>query len=270
MTLVLGVDAAWSPKNPSGVALVAVGRDRPRLIRAAPSYGHFVQASPPERWSEQIDTRISFGELLAEAGRIGGEDVGVVAVDMPVAHTPVREPRSCDKAISKTFGARWCSTHSPTKERPGAVSDEFLKDAIKAKLSLRTTADTVPCLGSLLEVYPHVALLGLCRAERRLPYKLSKRAKNFRKLSPRKRLDAVMDEWSTIVGCLKARIDMQFDLDRGIAGLRLWKAWEDVIDAIVCCWVGSEWLSGRGVAYGNEDAAIWVPVDSQETNKNVA
>ena len=47
MGLALGIDAAWSLKNPSGVALVATGPNRPRLIRAAPSYEHFVHGAPP-------------------------------------------------------------------------------------------------------------------------------------------------------------------------------------------------------------------------------
>jgi hypothetical protein len=68
-----------------------------------------------------------------------------------------------------------------------------------------------------------------------------------------------MDEWSKIIVCLESRIDTDLNLDRGIKGLRVWKAWEDVIDAIVCCWVGVEWLAGRAKAYGDDDAAIWVP-----------
>src|SRR5512147_2695782 len=101
MALVLGIDAAWSAKNPSGVALVATGPNQPLLIRAAPSYQDFAQGTPPEDCGTQIDPHNSLAELLTEAQRIGGETVSVIAVDMPVALSPVRGRRCCDNAISK-------------------------------------------------------------------------------------------------------------------------------------------------------------------------
>jgi predicted RNase H-like nuclease len=260
MTLILGIDAAWSRKNPSGVALVATGPNRPRLVRAAPSYEHFIRGTPPEHWGERIYTQVSLAELLAESQRIAAEDVGVIAVDMPVAHTPVRAPRCCDRAISITFGARWCSTHSPTKERPGAIGDDFLRDSVKAGFSLRTDASDKPCRGALLEVYPHVALLELCNSQFRLPYKLSRRRAYWRNLSPEQGREEIRHEWDRILASLKTKIDLNLTIDCAGKPLRCWKAWEDVIDAIVCCWVGLEWLAGRATAYGDDDAAIWGPV----------
>ena len=41
-----------------------------------------------------------------------------------------------------------------------------------------------------------------------------------------------------------------------LAGL---KSYEDALDALVCAWVGTEYLAGRATAYGDCDAAIWVP-----------
>jgi predicted RNase H-like nuclease len=217
-----------------------------------------VRGAPLEQWGERIDSRAALPELLAEAQRVAGEAVSVIAVDMPVALEPVRHRRCCDKAISVAFGARWCSTHSPTQERPGTISDVFYRDAVKAGFSLRTTSSdgTGP---ALLEVYPHVALLALCGSKYRLPYKLSKRRNNFPALDPGRRLEAVNEEWNKILGCLKARIDMDLEIACAGEGLRCWKAWEDVLDAIVCCWVGLEWLSDRAEPYGDSNAAIWVP-----------
>ncbi len=37
------------------------------------------------------------------------------------------------------------------------------------------------------------------------------------------------------------------------------KAQEDMIDAIVCAWVGITALAGDAEAYGDADSAIWVP-----------
>lgn len=224
MGLVLGIDAAWSSKNPSGVALVATGPDRPRLVRAAPSYGHFVLGSRPEYWGERIDSRASLAELLAEAQGVAGEAVSVIAVDMPVALTPVRAPRCCEKAISKAFGGRGCSTHSPTKERPGTISDVFFDDAVRAGFSLKTTSSD-GAGAALLEVYPHVALLALCNSQYRLPYKLSRRRAYWPERSPEEGRAEIRCEWDRILACLKSKIDMDLEIDHGITGLRAWKAW---------------------------------------------
>jgi predicted RNase H-like nuclease len=269
MGLVLGIDAAWSPKNPSGVALVAAGQDIPRLVRAAPSYEHFMRNAPPDQWGERMDSHLALPELLAEAQRIAGEAVRVIAVDMPVALTPVRSRRRCDKAISTLFGANWCSTHSPTKERPGTISDVFLNDAVNAGFSLKTTGsgDASP---ALLEVYPHVALLALCNSQYRLRYKLSRRRTYWPDRSAEEGREEIRREWVRILTSLKSKIDMDLEIDRHIKSQRAWKAWEDVIDAIVCCWVGLEWLSGRARPYGDVEAAIWVPASQQGSVCDVA
>jgi predicted RNase H-like nuclease len=258
MSLILGVDAAWTAHNPSGVALVSTDCDPPKLIRASPSFEDFVLGSGPKAWCSSQDLRASLGDVLSKAADLGGSVVTVIAVDMPIAHGPVRARRRCDTKVSKAFGARGCSTHSPTEQRPGKVSDAFYEEAKAAGFALKTLGSGKDG-AALLEVYPHVALLALCRAERRLPYKLSRRRKNFPKLDPTRRLEAVRVEWEKILGRLKREINIDLGIDGKIKTLRSWKAWEDVIDAIVCCWVGLEWLRGRARPYGDEIAAIWVP-----------
>lgn len=39
------------------------------------------------------------------------------------------------------------------------------------------------------------------------------------------------------------------------------KRYEDVLDAIVCGWVSVCFVEGAAEAYGDESAAIWVPMD---------
>jgi len=257
MACVLGIDAAWTAHNPSGVALIST--EPPKLIRALPSFEDFIVNTEQHDWGRQHDFRASLEDVMREAEAISGSDIGVIAVDMPIAHQPVRVRRRCDTAISKAFGARGCSTHSPTEQRPGPVSDALYQEATAAGFALKT-AGSDGVSPALLEVYPHVALLALCGAERRLRYKLSKRAKNFSGLrDARARLEAVRCEWNRILGCLKREIDFSLDIGDGIRTLREWKAWEDAIDAIVCAWVGLEWLRARARPYGDEVAAIWVP-----------
>lgn len=37
------------------------------------------------------------------------------------------------------------------------------------------------------------------------------------------------------------------------------KAFEDMLDAVVCAWVGVRVLAGTAQPFGDEDAAIWIP-----------
>ena len=39
------------------------------------------------------------------------------------------------------------------------------------------------------------------------------------------------------------------------------KRYEDSLDALVCAWVGVEYLAGRTLPLGDGDAAIWCPMD---------
>jgi predicted RNase H-like nuclease len=37
------------------------------------------------------------------------------------------------------------------------------------------------------------------------------------------------------------------------------KSVEDMLDALICAWIGNEHLEGRTVGLGDATAAIWVP-----------
>ena len=37
------------------------------------------------------------------------------------------------------------------------------------------------------------------------------------------------------------------------------KSCEDTLDAVVCAWVAMCALEGRGVSFGDESSAIWIP-----------
>jgi predicted RNase H-like nuclease len=258
MDCVLGIDAAWTNKNASGVALVVTDGGHATLIRAAPSFEDFILGTEPQAWRGHHDHRASLRDVLRKAEEIGGAPATVIAVDVPLAHEPVRARRYCDNAISRTFGARGCSTHSPTEQRPGKVSDALYEDAQRAGFVLKTLGSSMDG-GALLEVYPHVALLELCGAERRIPYKISRRRRYWPEASPAERLANIKQSWDEVVRRLSQRLDLDFAIDCAGKRLRYWKAWEDVIDAVVCAWVGLEWLRGHARPYGDRIAAIWIP-----------
>jgi predicted RNase H-like nuclease len=255
---VLGIDAAWTVTNPSGVALLTTDTNPPRVLQASPSFEDFVRKTMPDAWCGKYDAKASLADVLVAAKEMGADAIDVIAVDMPLAHQPVRGRRRCDQLISRSFGARGCATHTPTTSRPGIVSDSLLREARQAGFNLVTEASHRP-ERALLEVYPHVALLELCNAGYRVPYKLARRARYWPEASAADRLSTIVVSWKRVLRRLNERLDFDFAVDCTDRPLQFWKAWEDVIDAIVCCWVGLEWLSGRARPYGDEIAAIWVP-----------
>jgi predicted RNase H-like nuclease len=258
----LGIDAAWTLTQPSGLALV--GRDATgwRLIAAAASYRHFFAlkdgglalrerpiGSPPDALSR-----------LESATQLNGRAVDLVAIDMPLAHSPIRERRHSDNEVSRAYGKRKCGTHSPSTMRPGEMSDKLNEGFTRAGYPLQTRAIAPP---GLIEVYPHTALVELAGAPERLRYKASKVRAYWPALSAHERRECLYDQWRTIVDLLEREIRgvraalPELPLDASAVEV---KAYEDALDAVVCAWVGICALEGRATPLGDEDSAIWIPL----------
>lgn len=258
--VVLGIDAAWTAGQPSGVALAVLEAERWQLRAVAPSYDHFLnQAAGVACDAPPRGSLPEAPALLAAAEALAGARVDLVAIDMPLARTPIVARRASDNAITRAFGGRYCGTHSPSAMRPGPLSDGLRAGFEDAGYPLRTAHAQA---GGLVEVYPHPALVVLARAPRRLPYKASKTRSYWPDESLAARRVLLAAEWARIVGLLATRIDgveaalpPLSDDASGVAR----KAHEDMIDAIVCAWVGITALGGQADAYGDAESAIWVP-----------
>lgn len=252
--VVLGIDAAWTPSQPSGVALVERGKAGWRLAFAASSYAGFCA------------DRVATGALLADAGALlsrseslAGRRPDVVAIDMPLARTPITMRRAADNAVSAAYGARHCSTHTPSAMRPGPISDRLTEDFCRLGFPLATDTLTTP---ALVEVYPHPALVELTGAARRLPYKVGKIRNYWPEASSSERRSKLIGCWRGIVAALQAEIENVANTltpPPPDAPARTLKAFEDQLDAVVCAWVGICVLEGRARPFGNADAAIWIP-----------
>lgn len=259
--LVLGIDAAWTEREPSGVALVGRSASRWQLLAVAASYDHYraKAAVDPSAGDRPRGTRPDAGKLLLSSSALAGAPVDLVAIDMPLARRPITCRREADDAVSRAYGARKCGTHTPNPARPGAVSED-LRTAFEAAGFSLCTADLL--LPGLLEVYPHPALVELAGAAERLPYKQGKTRAYWPGLTPPERRVRLFDEWTAIVELLDreiAGVSSALQLpDLAAPGWAL-KAFEDCVDAVVCAWVGACALEGRAIPFGDHEAAIWVP-----------
>ncbi|WP_375451533.1 DUF429 domain-containing protein [uncultured Devosia sp.] len=255
MQSVLGIDAAWTTTQPSGVALVAADGDSWRLLAVGSSYGAFYRRAGLADAADAFDAT----RLLAAAAALTGHPITLVAADIPLAYQPINARRASDNAVSRLYGARHASTHTPSVTRPGALADRMTADFAAAGYPLRTAA---PVDFGLIEVYPHPALIELAAAPRRLPYKIGKTAKYWPGLPLADRRANLLAQWRIIVALLDARIAgvaAALPLPSPDASGRQLKAWEDALDAVVCAWVGMTALTGRALPLGDHHSAIWVP-----------
>lgn len=261
MRAVLGIDAAWTSTQPSGVALVVGSVGNWSLLRVASSYQAFYCTDATDRIPQRpAEGAADVRRLLDTANSLAGYTLDLIAIDMPLSLAPVRGRRTSDNLVSTEYGARQCATHSPTAARPGALSENLRRSFCEAGYHLKT--DNIGA-GGLIEVYPHPALVELTNAPRRLPYKAGKVRKYWPSALPEKRKARVLWIWSEIVRRLEDEIDGVRDLMPPVPEVNaagwIFKAYEDALDAVVCAWVGICALDARAVPFGDEHSAIWIP-----------
>jgi predicted RNase H-like nuclease len=265
---ILAIDPAWTVRESSGVALVREVGEGWACVGLTPSYSQFVALADgtPVDWSTTPSSgEPPVSELLDSAQRLlEGAPVDLVTIDMPVATIPISGRRAPDAAISQAFGGRGCSTHSPSVERPGLISDRLRASFTDCGYPLATSVTPPGTTPALMEVYPHPALLVLLGADYRVPYKLSRARRYWPELSPSERRRATAETWRAIYEALSVKISGDAlplppsDAIDGIGNTRL-KRYEDALDALICAWIGIQYLQGNCSPYGDEFAAIWTP-----------
>lgn len=268
MKKILALDAAWTADEPSGVAVVAGDTSGWKCLAAVPSYEHFLahaEGSDSDWTSDRIDGSLPDAvRLLAAARKTAGGTIDLVTIDMPVATVPLSSRRAADDAVSKEFGARSCAAHSPNSLRPGPLGALMSASLVSAGFPLATTSDSSGKIPRLVEVYPHPALLSLLGRPQRVPYKVSKTNRYWPEVDIRSRISLLLEEFTNIYNALSSCfgvLPFALPAPRTVDSLSSLKRYEDVLDALVCAWVGVEYLSGRTVALGDDAAAIWCPSD---------
>lgn len=270
---VLGIDAAWTEGAPSGVAWIVEGAKGWHVAGCAPSYAEFCGLADGRDvdWSvsaKGVGAWPDIEALLSAAQRIERAEARAVAVDMPLAIGPCVARRPADNAISGTFGAQGCSTHSPTPSRPGEMGMDLMRQLDAAGFPL-AVAETTPASAlkgvpgpRSLEVYPHPALLRLLNAPYRVPYKVSRSSKFWKGESVQARVGHLLSAFREIEAGLHRElgvIPIELPDASRVKTLVSLKRFEDALDSLVCAWVGMRFLAGRADAFGDATAAIWVP-----------
>lgn len=201
--------------------------------------------------------------LLQAARKLAKREVDLVAIDMPVSNARITGRRRADNRVSEVFGGRNCATHSPSAERPGKLGEKIAKDFADAGNELVTDIASPPISPGLIEVYPHPALLSLLQLNERAKYKSTKTRSYWLEAGLDERIRNLIAMHKKISAALSERFEGLSDLIsiRGAESLSHLKKVEDALDALICAWVGVEYLAGRTVPLGDRTAAIWCPAD---------
>ena len=271
MDAVLGIDAAWTAQEPSGVSLIRrLAPGSWEYVAVAPSYSSFVELANGNNidWDARPGGGLLQLRLLLEAATalLGDAEVTVIAVDMPLSRQPIVGRRACDDAISRAFGALGCGTHTPTQARPGAISANLMAALHQLGYPLKTCAcrdaDDGESSRATIEVYPHPAIVRLLGLNYRLAYKVARSKRLWPNATVPERIDNLRANFQLLHEGLAAQIIripghvVPALAPRTLSAL---KRYEDALDALVCAWVGARYLEGHAQCFGDANAAIWVP-----------
>ena len=260
----LGIDAAWTNKEPSGVCLLRSTDGKTcEVIRLGKSYSEFINGNI--EWNLKADcSEIELNELLKVCDELEVRP-DCIAVDMPIASYHIKQRRACETEISKAYGGKGASTHNPNENRPGLISVELFNRLTESGYNWMTSGKEQNDK-SLIEVYPHTAIIEYLNLDYRYEYKVSKKNKfkSWSSLSASQKNEKLIENLQNLVVQLAKRVPniynffIKLDSKKKYSVNQL-KGYEDAIDSVVCALVGMDFLFGNAIGYGNDKGTIWVP-----------
>ncbi len=265
MTSVLGIDPAWTLGEPSGVCLLDQHMNGWRVVGMAPSYEQFIglAADRSMNWSERPKgSRPEPHRLLSAARALlgGSREPSLVVADIPLSRQPIDGRRLSDNLVSAEFGGMGCAAHSPNGNRPGPISEAIRDGFAREGFILHMQGPYKDGDRFLLETYPHPALVALMEANYRIPYKVSKSLRYWPDLDATERRRKLACQLRAIVTRLQEKaILADITIPDNSGPLNALKRYEDVVDALVCAWIGTLFVDGAIYPRGDEDSAIWLP-----------
>lgn len=247
MTVVVGIDLAWSPRNRTGIAVAVPCED-----------GYVVESATIARDDDEIVDQIA---------RATGQRAALVAVDAPLRVPNEVGRRRCERELSADYAARHAGTHSSNRTlfaRYGGVRGERLAARLAGFGFVvgdgsRLEKDS----RCVVEVYPHPALVNLLNLSLALKYKRKPGRSAAVRAEAWGILKAGLRRFARATPALSGLDALLQEDDAETTGLAS-KSYEDRIDAVVCAYIGVHALhwGTRGCRiYGStEEGSILVPV----------
>jgi predicted RNase H-like nuclease len=166
------------------------------------------------------------------------EGPAVVAIDAPL-HVPNETGRrSGENEVGRVYGSRKAGPHSSNRTRLLALHGTIRGEVLAARLGSLGFAD--PWAGrdrTLLEVYPHPAIIEAFGLSERLIYKAKRGVGVAGRRAGLRRLAGLIEQLATADPPLQGPAVAIGDHVRG----RALKAIEDQLDARMCAWIAAVW-----------------------------
>jgi histidinol-phosphate phosphatase family protein len=241
----VGIDLAWSPRNPSGGVVLS-------------EEGQILANSTLGPDSEIV----AFIALAVPSGT-----PGLVAIDAPLVVPNETGGRLCDRQVASVFGRFEAAPYQANRRnlsRYGGLRAETITQQLRF-LGFRHDPQIAKRAATrrVVEVFPHPATVSLFHLERTLKYKARRGRDYSLRWRDLARLRGSLDSLSTATPPLILSDDMAHMPIHGQRG-RAFKAAEDLLDATICAYSGLyAWYHGpRGYAvYGNaQKGHILVPM----------
>jgi len=218
----VGIDLAWSPRNPSGLAIAE--RSRGRWIL-----------------SDVLAGLRSNEEIVGWMERGIGARPAIAAIDAPLVVPYERRGREGDRLVTRLFGPMEAGVYPATRRglrRYGGDRIWSLVHALEAH-GYRHDCRIVPRRKTrqVFETYPHAAMVALFGLRRTLKYKTRQGRTYATRWRAIRDFEAHLRSLEHFVPGLIG-VDEVFERDSRLRGGKL-KDYEDRLDAIVCAYVAA-------------------------------
>lgn len=243
----IGIDLAWSPRNPTGIA----------AIRGTPQQAHMQEAAIVQ----------TMDEIVAFVLHHSADLPALVAVDAPLRVPNEQGRRPAEAELGRVFARYQAGAHPANRQRlsfDGAVRGEILVQQLAAHGFCESDGSDVQVVARpVVEVYPHAAMIGLFGLSRTLKYKHKPQYSAAFRLAEWHRYQQYMRQLAHAEPALHGHTAL---LAQDVAQLRgrQRKHYEDQVDALLCAYIGLYlrcWGAARCRTFGTlATGSIVVPV----------
>ena len=241
----IGLDLAWSARNPSGAALIVGDAAQGRLAASALLGGD--------------------DEVIAWVHEHAGSGPAIVAVDAPLVVPNQTGRRGAEAEIGQAFARYQAGAHAANRVRlavDGVVRGEALVERLAALGFVHEPAVTaLRPVRQVIEVFPHPAMVALFGLSRTLKYKARPGRSLETRIAELHRLQAYLRglaEPALADADELLRYPLQFPVKARM------KDYEDRLDGLVCAYVAHylwRWGMARARVFGSADlGSITTPV----------
>lgn len=251
----IGIDLAWSSRNPTGLAALRWDGTAARLVDPLPAAAVYSDA-----------------EIAAYIGTIAGQGSVVVAVDAPLTVPNQTGRRPGEAELNAVFSRFHAGAHPANRQRLAGYNGGIVRgEALVSRLSaLDIRHDPVIKIRrdarQAFEVYPHPAMVVLFSLDKVLKYKAKPSISHDQRLAEFRTYQQHLRNLRARVPSLLLPHALLDDVQLAKRGRAL-KAYEDQLDAVFCAYLALYywwWGTRRCRIFGNvEQGYIIAPVNER-------